>query len=92
MKEKLLLGEVEYYPSGSIVEGLAAAILARCQILKLRASLCVSWPQFDASAVLLVKDLLQHGALRGFDFGLSDDQALKFGRSKDSEFPSHLYI
>ncbi|KAJ1412050.1 hypothetical protein SESBI_20689 [Sesbania bispinosa] len=35
-----LLGELEYYPSGSVADGLGAAILGRCQILNLRASLC----------------------------------------------------
>ncbi|RDY01093.1 Peroxidase 11, partial [Mucuna pruriens] len=63
-----LLGELAYYPSGSVVDGLGAAILARCQALNIRASLCVSWPQFDASVVSLIKGLLQRGVLRGFEF------------------------
>ncbi|CAJ2648296.1 unnamed protein product [Trifolium pratense] len=87
--EKLLDG-LEYYPSGSVVDGLGAAILGRCQILKIRAGLCVSWPQFDSSVVFLLKDLLR--GLGEFDFGLSDDEVLKFGRSKDHVFQSHLYI
>jgi hypothetical protein len=87
--EKLLDG-LEYYPSGSVVDGFGAAILGRCQILKIRAGLCVSWPQFDSSVVFLLKDLLR--GFKEFDFGLSDDQVLKFGRSKDHVFQSHLYI
>jgi hypothetical protein len=87
--EKLLDG-LEYYPSGSVVDGFGAAILGRCQILKIRAGLCVSWPQFDSSVVFLLKDLLR--GLGEFDFGLSGDEVLKFGRSKDHVFQSHLYI
>ncbi|KAL5078841.1 hypothetical protein RYX36_007262 [Vicia faba] len=85
-----LLGGLEYYPSGSVVDGLGAAILGRCQILNLRASLCVSWPHFDSSVVLLLKDLIQ--PLAEFDFGLNGDEALKFGRNRDHVFQSHLYI
>ncbi|KAK7309939.1 hypothetical protein RJT34_07087 [Clitoria ternatea] len=89
--ERLLEG-LEYYPSGSVVDGLGAALLARCEFLNLRASLCVSWPHFDTSVVLLLKDLLRCGALKGFDFG-SSDEGLKFGtRRKDSVFQSELYI
>ncbi|CAK8537408.1 unnamed protein product [Lathyrus sativus] len=86
-----LLGELEYYPSGSVVDGLGAAILGRCQILNLRASLCVSWPQFDPSVVLLLKDLVR--PLVEFDFGFNgNEEALKYGRNRDHVFQSHLYI
>ncbi|XP_020224007.1 uncharacterized protein LOC109806070 [Cajanus cajan] len=88
--EKMLPG-VPYYPSGSVVDGLGAAILARCQVLNVRASLCVSWPRFDASVVSLVKGLLQRGVLRGFEFDLGDED-LKFGRSEDRVLHSELYI
>lgn len=90
--EKKLLDGLEYYPSGSVVDGLGAAILGRCQVLNIRASLCVSWPQFDGSVVLLLKDLLRRCALPEFDFGLSGDDVLKYGKSKDHVFQSHLYI
>jgi len=88
--EEKLLGGLEYYPSGSVVDGLGAAILGRCQILKIRASLCVTWPQFDSDVVLLLKDLLR--GLGEFEFVFSDDEVFKFGRSKDHVFQSHLYI
>ncbi|XP_022633930.1 peroxidase 11 isoform X3 [Vigna radiata var. radiata] len=74
-----LLPDLEYYPSGSVVDGLGAAILARCQVTNVRASLCVSWPQFDASVVSLIKGLLQRRVLQGFDFDLSDEDVFKFG-------------
>nr|KYP59736.1 hypothetical protein KK1_015177 [Cajanus cajan] len=86
-----MLPGVPYYPSGSVVDGLGAAILARCQVLNVRASLCVSWPRFDASVVSLVKGLLQRGVLRGFEFDLGDED-LKFGRSEDRVLHSELYI
>ncbi|KAK7306985.1 hypothetical protein VNO77_39653 [Canavalia gladiata] len=93
-KDKLLDNNLEYYPSGSVVDGLGAAILARCQVLNVRASLCVSWPQFDASVVSLIKDLLQRRVLRGFDldFGLGDHEVLKFGRSKDHRLRSEFMV
>ncbi|TKY69465.1 fatty acid desaturase [Spatholobus suberectus] len=87
-----MLGELEYYPSGSVVDGLGAAILARCQVMNVRASLCVSWPEFDASVVALIKGVLQRGVLRGFEFG-SSGEAFKFGRRrKDRVLHSELYI
>ncbi|OIW04686.1 hypothetical protein TanjilG_00122 [Lupinus angustifolius] len=92
--EKMLEG-LEYYPSGSVVDGLAAAVLARCQVLGIRAGLCVSWPQFDASVSALLKGVLRNGALRGLDLDLIfSDEVLQSGkgRSKDHGFQSDLYI
>ncbi|XP_027361763.1 uncharacterized protein LOC113869574 [Abrus precatorius] len=88
-----LLGDLAYYPSGSVVDGLGAAVLARCQALNVRASLCVSWPQFDSAVVSFIKDLLRRGVLRGceLDFGFSDE-VMKFGRSVDRGHQSELYI
>ncbi|KAL2349055.1 hypothetical protein Fmac_003055 [Flemingia macrophylla] len=83
-----LLEEVDYYPSGSVVDGFGAAVLARCQALNVRATLCVSWPRFDAS---LVKGLLQRGPLRGFHFDLTDE-VLRHGICKDRVSHSDLYV
>ncbi|KAI4314024.1 hypothetical protein L6164_026967 [Bauhinia variegata] len=91
---KLLKG-LEYYPSGSVVDGLGAALLARSQMLNIRGSLCVSWPEFDASVVSLIKGLLQSDVLPGLELSLSggkiDQLPLKFGRSKDHLIESELY-
>ncbi|MED6199371.1 hypothetical protein PIB30_075347 [Stylosanthes scabra] len=89
--EKILEG-VEYYPSGSIVDGLAAAILARCQLLNLRASLCVSWSEFDRSVMVLIANLLRDGVLRGCDDLRFGDHVMRFGRKKGRGFGSELYI
>ncbi|KAG5062938.1 hypothetical protein JHK85_004121 [Glycine max] len=70
--EKLLGEELDYYPSGSVVDGLGAAILARCQLMNIRASLCVSWPRFDKSVVALIKGLLGRRVLPGFEFVTMD--------------------
>ncbi|KAK7407636.1 hypothetical protein VNO78_09606 [Psophocarpus tetragonolobus] len=87
-----ILPDLPYYPSGSVVDGLSAAILSRCQLLNIRASLCVSWPEFDVSVLSLIKGLLQGGVLKGFDFGFTEAEVSKFGRSKDRVFHSELYI
>lgn len=74
------------------MDGLGAAILARCQVMNVRASLCFSWPRFDMSVVALIKGLLRRGVLRGFEFGLSDDGVLKIGKGRDRVLHSELYI
>ena len=90
-----LLKDLEYYPSGSVVDGLGAAILGRCQMMNIRGSLCVTWPEFDASVVNLIKGFLQKDVLPGLELSLSDDKSdellSKFGRSKDRLFDCELY-
>lgn len=92
--EKLLKG-LEHYSSGSVVDGLSAALLGRCQILNLRGVLCVSWPEFDASVVSLIKGLVQRDVLPGLNLSLTDEKSkelpLKFGRSKGHLFECDLY-
>eukprot|EP00252_Welwitschia_mirabilis_P005295 TRINITY_DN15803_c0_g1_i8.p1 TRINITY_DN15803_c0_g1~~TRINITY_DN15803_c0_g1_i8.p1 ORF type:complete len:203 (+),score=6.38 TRINITY_DN15803_c0_g1_i8:259-867(+) len=48
------LDDVHYFPSGSIIDGLAAALISRCQILKLKASLDVPWPEAESSVVKIL--------------------------------------
>ncbi|XP_058101058.1 uncharacterized protein LOC131245545 [Magnolia sinica] len=50
---------LEYFPSGSVIDGLAAAVLARCQIEKIKGTLCVSWPESGNSAVVLLRCLMK---------------------------------
>lgn len=90
----LLLKGLDYFPSGSVVDGLAAALLARCQMRNIRGTLCVSWPQYGGSAVALVKSLLHRNVLHGFDLssgGETEDECLRFSRIKDHHFNSELY-
>lgn len=50
---------VPYYPSGSMIDGLAAALLTQCQVTKLKGQLLVSWPDYDASVVNLLNSVLK---------------------------------
>ncbi|KAJ6892938.1 Plant peroxidase [Populus alba x Populus x berolinensis] len=68
-----LLKGLDYFPSGSVLDGLAAALLARCQMRKIRGTLCVSWPRYGVYVVAMVKSLLQRNVLPGFDLSTIGD-------------------
>ncbi|KAG0602217.1 hypothetical protein M758_11G168400 [Ceratodon purpureus] len=42
---------VPYYPSGSLVDGVAAALITHCQLRALKAELLMSWPNTDTTVV-----------------------------------------
>ncbi|PKI62507.1 uncharacterized protein LOC116198481 [Punica granatum] len=89
-----LLKGLEYFPSGSMVDGLAAALLARCEMRNIKGALCVSWPEFDSSLVSLLKSILQKNVLPGVDFGLCNggrDDLRSFGFKDHSSLDSDLY-
>lgn len=89
-----LLEGLEYFPSGSVVDGLAAALLTRCQMRNIRGTLCVSWPQYSSSVVALIRSLLQKKGLQGFDLSSSvvdEEKYLRSSRIKDHPFDSELY-
>ncbi|KAK2976398.1 hypothetical protein RJ640_008108, partial [Escallonia rubra] len=65
-----LLRGVDYFPSGSVVDGLAAALLSRCQVNKIKGTLCVSWPESGGSVTSLVKSLLLKDVLPGLEHGI----------------------
>ncbi|KAK4753538.1 hypothetical protein SAY87_001642 [Trapa incisa] len=46
-----LLKDLEYFPSWSTIDGLAAALLAPCEMRNIKGILCVSWPEFDSSVM-----------------------------------------
>ncbi|XVE74440.1 hypothetical protein DITRI_Ditri12bG0017600 [Diplodiscus trichospermus] len=48
------LDSLDYFPSGSMIDGLAAALLSRCQLKNMKGTLCVSWPEFGSSVVAIV--------------------------------------
>ncbi|KAK4357938.1 hypothetical protein RND71_023548 [Anisodus tanguticus] len=84
----------DYLPSGSVVDGLAAALLSRCQLKKIRGTLCVSWPEVGASVISLVKCLLLKDVLsrvKHVDIKNLEEEFLKLGRSKDFLLDSELY-
>ncbi|CAI0431974.1 unnamed protein product [Linum tenue] len=92
--ESSLLEGVDYFPSGSMVDGLAAALLTQCQIRNIRGTLCVSWPDHGSAVVALVRSLLQKKVLHGFDLsstaGIEDKHSRKT-QIKDHAFDSELY-
>ncbi|CAO2828456.1 unnamed protein product [Amaranthus hypochondriacus] len=92
--ESPLLKNVDYFPSGSVVDGLAAALLARCQIRNIRGSLCVSWPEFGKPVMQLVRSLLIKDVLPDFDFTSATDYEDEKSKSvwlKDPVLDSDLY-
>ncbi|XP_010251633.1 PREDICTED: uncharacterized protein LOC104593472 [Nelumbo nucifera] len=77
---------VGWFPSGSMVDGLGAALLTRCQMRRIQGTLCVSWPECGPSAVALVKSLLDNSVLSKLDVRAFDgDCDVGFDRIKDSE-------
>jgi hypothetical protein len=86
-----MLKELVYFPSGSMIDGLAAALLGRCQMRNVKGTLCLSWPEFNDSVVSLVKSLLLKNVLPGFDLRLKKVREDEFSRFKDHSFDSDLY-
>lgn len=80
-----LITSLDYFPSGSMVDGLAAALLAQCQLRKIRGTLCLSWPEFAISSTLLVKSILLK-VLPGVDLASivnDEDSFSRITRDKD---------
>ncbi|XP_076903129.1 uncharacterized protein LOC143558102 [Bidens hawaiensis] len=92
-KEGPLLKRLNYFPSGSVLEGLGAALLSRCQMMNMKATLCVSWPESGGSVVQMVKDLLLKDVLVDTDVTIEaddEDESLRFGY-KNHYLDSELY-
>lgn len=84
---------LDYFPSGSVVEGLAAALLSRCETQKIKGTLCVTWPEVGSSAVSLVKTILKN-VLPSLDLSIrsgAEDEHFRSGHIKDNLFDSELY-
>jgi|UniRef100_A0A2N9H0Y4 hypothetical protein len=92
--DSTLLKGIDYFPSGSVVDGLAAALLGRCQMNNIKGTLCVSWPEFGGAVVSLVKSLLQRNVLPSLDLSINGDAGNEYSRfswTKDHPFDSELY-
>ncbi|CAA2967169.1 uncharacterized protein LOC111398945 [Olea europaea subsp. europaea] len=88
-----LIKGLDYFPSGSVVDGLAASLLSQCQLKKIKGTLCVSWPHFGVSVISLIKSLLLRDVLAGISTSSDVDlenEYLRFSRSKD-HLDSELY-
>ncbi|KAG8366511.1 hypothetical protein BUALT_Bualt17G0087600 [Buddleja alternifolia] len=84
---------LDYYPSGSMVDGLAAALLSRCELKKIKGTLCVSWPDLGVPVMSLVKSLLVKDVLTGINYTTDGDYAdeyMRLSRRKD-RIDSDLY-
>lgn len=86
-----LLRGLDYFPSGSLVDGLAAALLGRCQMKKIKGTLCVSWPEFGGPVSSLIKRLLLKDVLPGLEHNSVEDECLSFGCTKDYYLDSDFY-
>jgi len=92
--DSALLKDLGYFPSGSVIDSLAAALLGRCQMKKIKGTLCVSWPEFGGAVTSLIKRLLVENVLPGLKLSIDskfEDECSRFGRSKDHFLDSELY-
>ncbi|XP_042496243.1 uncharacterized protein LOC122075320 [Macadamia integrifolia] len=53
-----LIRGLGFFLSGSVMDGLGAALLGRCQMRRIKGTMCVTWPESGALAVSLLKSLL----------------------------------
>ncbi|XP_059655602.1 uncharacterized protein LOC132302698 [Cornus florida] len=93
-KDPTLLKGLDYFPSGSVVDGLAPALLGRCQMKKIKGTLCVSWPEFGGSVMSLVKSLLLKDVLPRLECnsdGDSEEECSRLGGVKNHLLDSELY-
>ncbi|RZC65407.1 hypothetical protein C5167_009100 [Papaver somniferum] len=92
MEEKLtseaMVKGLDYFPSGSVIDGISAALLARCQIKKIRATLCVTWPQNGYSVISYLKSVVLKDVLPKLTLSsvLLDSDLVR-----DSRYESELY-
>lgn len=89
-----LLKGLDYFPSGSMIDGFPAALLSRCQIKNVKGTLCVSWPHIGASAVALIKSVLKTNVLPNVDFGAmveGEHGYAKFKRIQEQPIDSDIY-
>ncbi|KVI05287.1 uncharacterized protein LOC112526013 [Cynara cardunculus var. scolymus] len=88
-----LLKSLNYFPSGSVIEGLGAALLGRCQMKNIKGSLCVSWPELGGSVTSTLKSVLLKDVLPGLELKIDangEDEGLRFGH-KHHYIDSDLY-
>ncbi|CAH9124062.1 unnamed protein product [Cuscuta epithymum] len=93
-KDSELVKGLDYFPSGSVVDGLAAALLGRCEIDKIRGTVWVSWPETGGPVTLAVKSHLLKNYLPGMDHTSADKEKSDFsgtGRTRDYLLDSDMY-
>ncbi|CAL9199565.1 uncharacterized protein LOC135596041 [Musa acuminata AAA Group] len=85
-----LVQGVDYLPSGSVMDGLGAAVIAECQMRRAKGTLVATWPANGRSTVVpIIRSLLQGLSI---DVGASDaDDEFDAGCSFSSRYVSDLY-
>ncbi|URE42302.1 hypothetical protein MUK42_24978 [Musa troglodytarum] len=85
-----LVRGVDYLPSGSVMDGLGAAVIAECQMRRAKGTLVATWPANGRSTVVpIIRSLLQGLSI---DVGASDaDDGFDAGCSFSSRYVSDLY-
>ncbi|KAG2276344.1 hypothetical protein Bca52824_058899 [Brassica carinata] len=81
---------LDYFPSGSVIDGLSASLLSRCQVKNIRCSLVVSWPEFGPSVIRFVGALLK-SIVPSLDVGSVNKDLEKYSSRKDAWIESDLY-
>ncbi|CAA7049843.1 unnamed protein product [Microthlaspi erraticum] len=85
---------LDYFPSGSVIDGLSASLLSRCQIKNIRGTLVISWPEFGPSVIRFVGALLKN-IIPGLDVASVNKDLDKYssrtGVKKDAWLDSDLY-
>ncbi|CAG7862220.1 unnamed protein product, partial [Brassica rapa] len=81
---------IDYFPSGSVIDGLSASLLSRCQVKNIRGTLVVSWPEFGPSVIRFVGALLK-SIVPSLDVGSVNKDLEKYSSRKDAWIESDLY-
>ncbi|GER31899.1 hypothetical protein STAS_07932 [Striga asiatica] len=92
-KSSFFVKGLGYYPSGSVVDGLGAALLGLCEVMRIEGTLVMTWPDLGGPVMGLVKDLLVRDVLSGVEYSVDGDyeeEYLKLSRRKD-RVDSDLY-
>ncbi|CAA0828800.1 Unknown protein [Striga hermonthica] len=92
-KSSFLVKGLGYYPSGSVVDGLGAALLGWCQLMRIEGTLLMSWPDLGRPVMNLVKSVLVKDVLCGVEYSVDgdyEDEYLKLSRRK-ARVDSDLY-
>lgn len=84
-RDSSLLKGVEYFPSGSMVDGLGAALLAKCQRRNIKGTLLVCWPETGLAAKSLVKSILQKILPDAYFTNTGKEEDVLHNRDLDSE-------
>ncbi|ESQ32935.1 hypothetical protein EUTSA_v10004778mg [Eutrema salsugineum] len=85
---------LDYFPSGSVIDGLSASLLSRCQLKNIRGTLVISWPEFSPSVIRFVGALLKN-IVPSLDIASVNKDLEKYssrtGLKKDAWLDSDLY-